>query len=339
MAVLEVRPTINGQVLNFDAVYGYLNEPYPVSIYTLEAGVGHQVIQIDVYVTKNTGTIVDRSYLEYAIYDLAEGEAIDVDLMELARQIQNNNVYKFGILGDIVNFTTGFDSVTADRYNFGIKGVNGGAFTNLVSTIVYPIIGSRTFSQFEPTVDGSNLTEFERYNVPSTEYRFIGMPTMNLVLGLATATDPITYEWDFPTTGKVHDMDNGYLIWKSRFGGWLNWGFDSLVSNEYGSINGVLAKRHMENAYNPYIAANYTDVTTRTSAVMKSFNIPKNTLKALSGIVASPAVYLVHTINGSNTKIELVKASSISAPMDTTKDGGDFSVNVDNISESQMNAR
>ena len=117
---LTAAPQISGQTATAFTSYCYLYEPLKV---TITEGTGivptKYYIELEVRSTSDYATIVE-SISQYAVFDVNAGEGLTVDLMKIARQYHDANIYKFANIDDIAG-ADGWKSVISQYiYNFRI---------------------------------------------------------------------------------------------------------------------------------------------------------------------------------------------------------------------------
>lgn len=352
--MLTILPKIKDQIpTNNIGNYQYLFEP--LELYIEETDITQDKLKIDIKLLNISTEVVEKTYTEYAVYDLASEDGIssilNINLMDLIMQIHNMNLYKFSSLDDII--TDGWKA-SVSEYKYAIK-----IYTSEeINFKIIPIIGARRFNQLTFPI-----------GIPATnEFDYFGLNTISLGVGdfnddfnedFANNEFPITEierKWQgisyIKTTFKDPTLTNckpimevidnpgntpcgGYVIWKSRFGGWMYCGFDiqteSIRHSYSGSIDTGLYEATKMYEGNPYVAVNYTGVSESYSKTLKVLSLSQKELKALSGISSSPAIYYVE--EGSN-KLELMRLNSMSAPLSSLSDGGDFSISLSSISNS-----
>ena len=191
-----------------------------------------------------------------------------------------------------------------------------------------PLLGGRILKQFSAEVDESTpINEFEYYGLDISE---LENRWTNNWLVRSVLIDPALQNAK-PTmssyTGTGDAACIGFLIWKSRFGGWMFWGFDIQKINYDKRYEGRLEVGMFESTADsggiPYVPVDYTGISTSYSLTMKSLGLSSEELLAVAGIEFSPAVYYSEV---GSTKLELMRLTSASAPIDNLAHGGDFSV-------------
>lgn len=324
--------TINTQILGQQASsalsYCYLYEPLRISVQ--ESNPFAKKLYVDLEPLDAETGLSAGILLKYAEFDLNPGLPLSFDLMKITRQHHNANVYKFGTIDNLVQ--NGWKSVISEfKYKFHI-------YTDVSArTTVYkaPIIGGRIMSQFVPDVPvGQPTNEFEYYNIDidSLKSKWKGVPIIDVALSnLSNENIKPTIT---ATTSPGEEPCGGWIIWKSRFGGWMFWGFDIKTEDHSGSHSGNLEVGMFESTGdingNPFIPVNYTEVNSSYSRTLKALALNSEQLQAVSGINASPAVY--YKPAGSDN-LELMRLGSASTPISSLARGGDFSVTLKSISQ------
>lgn len=331
---LTITPEINGQVATADCSYCYLFEPLRVAIQESDIAGTKIYIDLEVYLTSNINTIFALE-IQYGIYDINPGQSLSVDLMEMALQFHNANVYNYSNIDDVVDATDGWKSVVSEyRYKFRVYSDVTATETQIFKL---PIIGGRTLPDFVPAVDeNQDLTEISLYDVNLSD-RWINYPVISQTLSIATATDARpTITSTLQTEGCIPE---GFIIFKSRFGGWVTWGMDIKVDENSGSYSGMLEAGMFESTAetlgNAYVPVNYTGIDSSYSYSLKSLSLLTQELKGVSGIHYSPAVYFMKN----NNSMELMRKSGASTPISSLSNGGDFSVTLRNISKTTQKTR
>ena len=329
---VTVTAQVTGQSISSTFDYCYLYEPLLVNI--SQSDLTERNIYIDLYVYNTSDSVTLDLLSKYGQYDINPGVAIKVDLMRLAQQYHDSNVFKIGTLTDIANATD--IPVSKYLYSFVIYSDLGGV---PVEVSKLPIIGGRDFYDFVPAVSYlQHLTEAALYNVDLTG-RWKNYPNISTVLvdtSSGSAFSPTTTITTEATA--AFEPCGGMLIWKSRFGGWMYWGMDIATrknSKKYGG-NLTVGLFEATDSGNPYVAVDYTEIDTSYSITLKALSLNNDELEAVSGISSSPAVYYMRN---STAKLELMRLSSSSSPISTLIGGGDFSVSLKSISTSSQKAR
>ena len=340
MAV-TVTPQINGQQLTNVNTYCYLYEP--LRAFIQESSSTAKKIYIDVQLYFLFEQSPHLILLKYVEFDLNPSVGITVDLMKVAQQIDDAGVYKYGSVDNMIDENAPFDKgwqaiITNWIFEFRIY-----SDENLTPVVVkkIPIRGGRQLEQFAPLFSQSQaLNEFEYYGLDINTYKDkwggISIPLVSLAyptppsgFSISPDIDKHTTTGDFPC--------GGFIIWKSRFGGWMWWGFDiqtkSFTKNYSGKLEVGMFESIDDFNSTPYIPVDYTGINTSYSITLKALGLTSLELLAVSGIHASPAVYYMYP--DGNT-LELMRLSSFSAPISNLANGGDFSVSLNSISKTSQ---
>ena len=80
---------------------------------------------------------------------------------------------------------------------------------------------------------------------------------------------------------------------------------------------------------------NYTGIATDYSVTLKALSLTSDELKGVSGIQESPAVYFVYP----DGRMELMRLSAATIPLNSLSNGGDFSVSLKSISKVEQKTR
>lgn len=335
---ITVLPEISGQSANADTNYCYLYEPYRVNI--LESDLTAVKMFIEMEVLNIDDGSVFETLVQYGEYDINPGVGISVDLMRLAKQHHNANIYNYSNVDEIVaDDVDGWKScVSRFKYNFKIT---SDITTTPEVVSLLPIIGGRLFPDFVPLVTPSQaLTEAQLYGVSLAKWK--DYPYITSALG----SDPESNAGlAVPVLNKVvltegEQACGGYLIWKSIFGGWMSWGFDisnkKLKSKYSDSLQVGMFESTQDTFGKPYIPVDYTGIELSYSLTLKALSLSSEELKAVAGIALSPAIYFVKDTAGN---LELMRLTSATAPLDNLANGGDFSVSLKSISNSSQKTR
>jgi hypothetical protein len=340
---LSANVRIAGQVAQAFTSYCYLYEPLKVRL-TEQVGFSPTQFNIDLEIRDTADhTNIIETISSYGVFDVNEGETVTVDLMKMARQYHDANVYKFANIDDIVGGDGWTSIVSKYVYNFIIT---SDASNTITTVSKLPIIGGRPFDEFVPSVQESqDLTEGEIQGINFANI-WAGWPYM--IQSLADPTDndsrPTILKLnggtlvDVNTYTKLKEPCGGYLVWKSKYGGWMQWGFDLGTESTSRSYQGNLQVGSFEatSTGDPYVQANYTGVQSSKTRTMKALNLSSDQLRAVSGISDSPAIYYVKSETG---EMELVRLTSASAPLISAANGGTFSVSIKSISQLKQTTR
>jgi len=179
---ITVNTNIQGQEATSVCTYGYLYEPLVVAIDESDLLALKILVDIEVVDTDNN-TIIVETLVEYAEYDISVGQLLTIDLMKLARQHHDANLFKFATINDIL--LNGWSSVVS-KYKYRFK-IYSDKTTTPVVVYKLPIIGGRLKKDFTPVVSQSiPLTEAEVAGVDLTD-RWCNYETLTTVLADPTA--------------------------------------------------------------------------------------------------------------------------------------------------------
>jgi hypothetical protein len=249
--------------------------------------------------------------------------------MNIAQQYHDAGVYKFAETIDIVN--DGWKaSVSKYKYNFKIYSSTS-ARQNIKKI---PLLGGRMLEQFSPSLSSANpVNEFEFYGLSTTDIKNNWTNNFNINVVLANPTLQNAKPTVTQTTGTGIEACGGWLIWKSRFSGWMFWGFDlknrSFNKKYEGRLEVGMFESTADVGGKPYIPVDYTGISSSYTINLKSLGLSSAELLAVAGIHSSPAAY--YSEPGS-TKLELMQISSATTPINNLAHGGDFSVSLKSIS-------
>lgn len=331
---LSITPHIAGQQVTDQCTYCYLYEPLKIAI--TEGNVLAEKIYIDLEVidTGDSSSTIEMIE-EYGVYDINPGKPVSVDLMKMALQHHDANVLKYASVDQLI---LGWDSIVSKyRYKFLIR-----TDTTPIPIEVYklPIIGGRAFEDFIGLVDHTNkLDEFSLLGI-NIEQEIKNYPTISATLNPSTDLDSRPNIVKNIQSIVGNDPCGGYIIWKSRLGGWLSWGFGIKTEKKKHKYSGNLEvglfeSDAIENG-NPYIELDYTKIEYSYSISLKSLSLNSLQLKAVDSINSSQVVFFVRDIDG---KLEAMRLGSASVPISNKSNGGDFSVSLKSISTSSQKLR
>lgn len=337
---LTATSQIQGQAIGAATTYCYLYEPLKISIREADGLLNTKVyIELVVRDTSDQSTIIE-TLPNYGEYDINPAEPLTVDLMRIARQHHDANVYKFSNITEIADDTNGWKSLVSE-YVYEFK-ITSDVSVNVVTIKKLPIIGGRDYTNFTPAITSSqDLTEaevegygFSYWNIRSKGYKFLQQS-----LATPTNNDARPYVTTM-TANKGVAPCGGYLVWKSKLGGWMQWGFDissKSTSRSYvGNLQVGLFESTAEENGSIYVPANYTGVTTNKSRKLKSLDLTTEDLRAVSGILESPAVYYMDSNNGD---IELMRLTAATVPLENQANGGSFTASLRSISSTNQKTR
>jgi len=337
---LTVTPEILGQEATAEVTYCYIGEPLKVHIVDDDPAVLE--IYVNLIRTHTETGVVEATREKYVIREVLSLQGVSVDLMEIASQLHNFDVYK---IGEAVDITTNWQSVVSEYiYQFEI-------FTNtsLNKTVIrkLPIIGSRSFETFTPFVD-QNTTPLAFLTHDQMEQSSILRPGQIVPFWrLRDITTNITNYTPYCQISTAHENlgstcnNGGVLYWKSKRGGWEVFGMDLYNDKKAHNYKGRIAVGLFDST-NPtgggkrYMQSSYTSVDENFSTTVKALSRSVEDLIGLAEISGSPAVYYQKT---ETSPLEMMRVSSVSAPVSTHIQGGDFSVVLKRISNNSQRVR
>lgn len=335
MAV-TINSQIQGQQFNSVATYCYLYEPLRVVLSEDDNTAQKFYIDLEILDTQDNTVVVEDNF-RYGDFDINPGKSISVDLMKLARQRHDAQVYKISEINNISTAQSGWKSVVSQYiYNFKIySDIN----TTPISVKKIPIIGGRLFGDFIPQVGISqNLTEADVNGLDLSE-RWLGYPYFTNQLSDPSLQDARPILSSQIATAGVEPCA-GMIIWKSRLGGWMNWGMDIKTESFKHKYDDNLEVGMFDSTEDidgdPFVPVNYTGVETSYSITLKCLSLTNQELKAVSGINSSPVVYYMKDNSG---KLELMRMNSATTPLSSLSNGNDFSVSLSSISSSMQKTR
>jgi hypothetical protein len=332
---LTIQNRILDQLVSSDPTFFYLYEPLPILIE--ESDLAATKIKIDLILESTEDYSLVEELIEYAEYDINPGKGLNVDIMEIIQQAHDSDIWKVGDIAEIPQLP----ELILSKYSYSLR-----IYTDLEDFVVgselrvLPIIGGRRFVEYNPLI-GVNfpITEYEQYGI-DYQNKWALYPFIETSLQLPSITGPkVVFNVTTPTTGQCAEA--GMLYWKSKLGGWMQWGFDLKTVNKKFSQSGNIEVGMMEIAMdkvdtNPYIATDYTGVEYSYSISLKSLTLSKEELEAVSGISESPICYYLAS---PTSRLELMKLSSATAPLDNLSNGGDFQVSISSISKTGFKTR
>jgi len=329
---LTLTAEINGQDISAGQSYAYLYEPLRVNIEDSD------LTAVKVYMDLQVWDISDSTQVEeivkYAEFDINSGSSFAVDVMEIIRQHYDARVYKYSHIDEIAEDTKGWHSIVS-KYSYICRFYNNVNELAKTGVNTHVIIGGRKFPNFVPAVPYTqNLTEYEVVGIDSEmKGRWNGWPNIQAQLvDLSIGTD------DRPTVSTFTPVSGdeacgGMVIWKSRLGGYMFWGFDIASETEQSRYKGSLEVGMFESTEetngDAYVPVDYLEIETSYTINLKSIGLSRDELTAVRGIRNSPAVYYMREKTG---ELELMRLTSVSAPLPSNANGGDFSITLKSIS-------
>lgn len=331
---LTIVNQVAGQQVTSTPTYMYLYEPLPILVTEDNLTARELTIKLETNGTENgTYTLIDE---EYATFDINPGQSLNIDIAKIIRQAHNSNIYNFSNIDDIISA----NNSVIDNVTYKLSFTSDSGDNDEVVIYKLPIIGGRNFSDFNGLVDQNNpLSEFDKYGLDFTNH-WKDYPVMSTVLSSPTPLDRRPVHTKYLGTG-INCAHGGLVIWKSRLGGWMHWGFQLKTEKEKSSYIGNLDVGYFDTVRGssngqPFIPVNYTGVNIDYSLTLKSLSLSSEELRAVSSIATSPAVYYMKDPDG---KIELMRLGSSTHPINNQSNGGDFTVSLSSISKMQINTR
>ena len=327
---ITITPQINGQEVSSNITYCYIGEPLKVHITDNDPLVTKIFADITLVGTGDGSTnSINLKYIESDVNSLG---FIIIDLMQVARQLHDFNTYKFQSVSDILGGLSTVISKNIYKIEF---------YTNQSATKTeinkLPIIGMREFNDFTPIVDHNTLlTELDTNSLSKNLFGY------QLVKHTLKDISSVIDDNYFPTTQLISIINPesktpcaGAIHWKSKKGSWMSWGMDLITESRKGSYQGNIDIGFFESTNilgngNPFIPVDYSGTESSNSISLKSLSIGKVELEALSTIAGSQAVYYQRS---PTSKLELMRITSSTAPINTSINGGDFSVSLRSIAK------
>lgn len=340
MAII-INPEISGQECNDSITYSYLFEPLRINVQETDITATKLYVEIERYnILDKTIRIPfedgSNSLLKYVELDLILGRPVSFDLSEVMLQLHQAGVFKIATIADI---ELSYEQTIVSKYIYHFIFT-----TDTVSAPVIvkklPILGGRSFQQFSSTVPYTQvLTEFDYYGISKEDlakrwanYMFYSTSLKNPTL-VDNLQPNITL---IPQIGSEFP-NGGVLYWKSRFGGWMFWGFDIESRGSSGKYIGDLQVAMFESTKaingDPYIPVDYISVQSEYTVDLKSIGLSNKELLAVSGIDSATAIYYAADNSG---KLELMRLGTSSSPYKSLAAGGDFSVSLKSISNTSQ---
>jgi hypothetical protein len=148
-----------------------------------------------------------------------------------------------------------------------------------------------------------------------------------------------SYSFELPNTDAP--CSGGVIYWKSPRGGWEVFGMSLADEKHTHNYKGRIAVGLFETTKysgggSPYVSPSYTSVDQNYSVNLKVLSRSVSELEGLSEISGSPAVYFKRT---DTSRLELMRVASVSAPIQTMINGGDFSTVLKRISNQSQRVR
>jgi hypothetical protein len=340
MAII-ITPEIRGQECNENITYSYLFEPLRINVEESNPSATKLFVEIERYNIVNKTVLVpfedgSTSLPRYVDIDLIPGRSVSFDLSEVMQQLHIAGVYKVATIAEI---ETSYEEMICSKYIYLFK-VTSDLTTTPTIIKKLPILGGRDFGNFSSTVPTTQvLNEYEYYGIDQNE---LAKKWANYMFYKVQLKDPTSGNNLQPVVSLIPQVgpefpNGGVLYWKSRFGGWMWWGFDIEERNSSGSYEGSLEVSMFESTKEkegePYIPVDYVSVSSNYTVNLKSIGLTQTQLLAVSGIDSSPAIYYAADNSG---KLELMRLASSTTPYKNQANGGDFSVSLKSISKTSQ---
>jgi len=311
--------------------YHYLYEPLDVEITETDSGVTKCYIDL-ILINAETGTTVS-TISEYGLFDLLPNITLRVDIMKLIRQYDNADVYKIRAATAVTYQTV----ITEYAYDVKIRT----DVPNETTIKTLPLRGVRSFDLISanPLITGTpSITERDIYGITfdaaTAKWSYRDIPVMTLQAPTATDVRPTLAVTDYIATNNSDEPCGGTVIWKSRLGGWMYWGFDIRTESHTGRYEGNIEVGMYETDENGiFTPSDYTKVKTSYTYSLKSLSLSSIELEAFKDIASAPVVYYKHY--GSKFW-EMMRLASPNVPVSTLSDGGDVSITLRNILKAEQ---
>lgn len=322
-------PKITGQQATSSYTYAYLYESLWVLIQGQTVASGPMSIDLHAYSISNTSSLQETK-TDYALLEVGDDATSLADMMGIIRQYLQAEWYKIGHVDDLSKDTiVSSKAITLEsQYYYQDSGY----------VRIIPIIGGRGFKDFVPTVATSqSLTEWTFLGFGTSGHpSFIGYPHFVQYLQDPTGSDVRPYfTKTIATTGR--SVCGGAIVYKSKYGGWCTYGFDIMSEDSNNEYVGELAidTFSYSDSGNSYMPSNYTGVKSSRTINLKTIGVDILEVKALQGIKESPAVYFCYP----DSRLELMRVTSVSAPVDNLRNGSDIEVSLVSIDKNYQNIR
>ena len=293
---LVASELISGQQATATCTYCYMYEPLRVLIAETNLDARKLYIKLIVRETNAFSTIVD-SIDNYGDYDINPGEGITLDLAKLMQQYHDANLYRYASMNGIADNSTGWHSVVS-RYKYEFQfttSVTAASKSNsktatdtpsFLKIIKLPIIGGRSLPDFVASVtEDTPLTEAELYGF-DLEDRWKDYSVINNALADPDQEDSSpSIQASVATEGE--DPCGGVVHWKSRFGGWMTWGFKIKTEMSSSKYTGTLEVGMFESTWEqrtssqnktddsgqPYVPVDYTGLSSNYRISLKALGL------------------------------------------------------------------
>lgn len=221
---LTITPEILGQEVTNTISYCYLYEPLRIQIEESDSSAEKITILLEILDTTDTTNII-QTVVDYAVFDLNPGQPLSIDLMKIAQQYHDSNVYNFSSLNDIIYGSTGWQSIVSKYvYNFKIQ---SDITTTPTEVKKLPIIGGRSFSNFTPKVTHlTHITELDKLTEGYTNL----YPNWNGYTTLKTSLKDLSTGTDF--TPNIEKVDGGtQLVFEQDLSNSFRWALSGTLTS------------------------------------------------------------------------------------------------------------
>lgn len=336
MAII-ITPEIRGQECSETISYCYLFEPLRINVEESDPLAVKLYVEVERYNIQDKTVLVpfedgSTSLPRYIEIDLYPNRGVTFDLAEVMQQLHFAGVYKVATIAEI---ETSYEEMIVSKYIYKFKLTSNLTVIPVVVTKL-PILGGRSFRDYKSTVNFNQpLNEFDYYGINQDE---LVKKWSNYMFYKTSLKDPGSGDNLQPNVTLIQQAgiqfpNGGVLYWKSRFGGWMFWGFDLEERSSSGSYEGKLEVGLFESTKpkngEPYIQVDYISISSSYTVQLKSLGLTQLQLLAVSGIDSSAAIYYAADNSG---KLELMRLLSSSSPYKNLAKGGDFSVSLKSIS-------
>ena len=330
---ITITPQITGQVASSTLTYSYLQEP--LKVYITDTNVDTRVVYADIFkIDTQTGVVVSIE-TKYIYRDVSSLGGVVIDLSKVMNQMHDYDTYKYGSVSDIVG---GWQSVVS-KYIYKFEFYTDQSPIK-VEVLKLPIIGGRSFENFTPSVTYLNtLQELTLSQLQDTKLGGYSTPTYTLKQISSVVDDDYTPTRvsSLITSTSSNVPCGGVIHWKSKLGGWMSWGMDIKNETKSHSYNGNISVGMFESTSytgggDIYASVDYVGASSGLKISLKSLSVSAYNLIGLSEIAGSPVVYFQRD---SSSRLELMRMTSVSAPIKTHINGGDFTVSLSRISKTE----
>jgi len=144
---ITIQSSVAGDILSVGGTpnYCYLYEPFEVRVTESDNTALKLYIDVKISLISSLNTTTNTK-IKYVEYDFSSTKSLSIDLMEIAQQMNDANIYQIGKLSDLVS-SSNETVLSKVMYTFDIYTDK----TSTPSTIKkIPIIGLREFTDYSP---------------------------------------------------------------------------------------------------------------------------------------------------------------------------------------------